>query len=248
MANEELEDFITIQVTGLVTEIRENIQRAKALTDDDRTNCLKILYQVENEHKRLKIEFYNKALFLIEEALQTSDPQKNLGQCKVIAGSLTEMLGVLSQSDERMKAKYACIITGSVASSLLVGITIGLIIVHCHPASFPQLGIQSTLAVSLAPLLGVVFATACFIRKITSANVFTVHRKLFDYGRSALAKCFPNYFENPTHESSGPEIATITRNSIDTFKINEDMWRDHQALATMKDSIRDELARLQKSD
>ncbi|CAF1415895.1 unnamed protein product [Adineta ricciae] len=81
-----------------------------------------------------------------------------------------------------------------------------------------------------------------------SIDVYTAPRRLFDFGRSTLAKSFPNYFENPTHEPSGSEIATIIKNSIDTLNINEELWQDHQALESMKNSIRHELARLQKSE
>ncbi|CAF1566131.1 unnamed protein product, partial [Didymodactylos carnosus] len=214
-------------------------------------------HRVETEHTRLKIEFLNESLILIDQALETSDQQKLIQiheawslalenvtrQCENLAGPLTEVFQVLSRNDQEMETKYTGVITGTVASSILVGIAVGLIITHCHPGSFLQYGCEKILPI--APLLAIVLATGCAIGKITSTDVRTVQRKL-DSARSILAKHFSNYIDSPTNGSSKSEVAIFIRKSIDMLNINEDIWQSREALEMMKDSIRSELKHLQE--
>jgi hypothetical protein len=254
-SNEELVALVITETKHLLAGIRKDIEETKVLTEEDRKNCAAICQRVETEHTRLKIEFLNESLILINQALETLDQQKLMQihrawslalqnvtrQCETFAGPLMKVLEILSQNDQEMKTKYAGVLTGTVASSVLVGIAVGLIIIHCHPGGFLQLGFENILANAIAPLLAIVLATGCVIGKITSIDLRTAHRKGLDFARSILAKHFPNYIDSPINDSSQLEVAMVIKKSIDTLHINEAIWQNREALEMIKNSIQNQL-------
>jgi hypothetical protein len=230
------------------------------LTEQDRQNCETICKRVEVEHTRLKIEFLRTPLWLIDQALGTSDPERlrqihqawslaleNVTQqCEKLAGPLIEVLQVLSRNNPQMEIKYSGVMTGAIVSSILVGVIVGVIIVRCHPSCLLQLGGKNTLVVAIAPLLGIVCATTCVIGTLMSTNLRTVYRKWLDSVPAILAKFFPNYIDSGINGTSESDVAMVIKNSIDKLNIDEDIWHNPEALEMIKQSIQNQLAHLQE--
>jgi hypothetical protein len=197
---------------------------------------------------------------LIDQALATSDEQRlkqihqtwswaldNVTrQCENLAGPLIEVLQVLSRNNPELETKYAVFITGTVVSSVLAGVAIGTIIAHYYSGSPLQSEYENIPAVSIGLLLAIVCATGYIIGKITSTNIRSVYRKWLDSAHYVLAKCFSSNIKNPLNNSSEPEIAKVIKNWIDTLNINEDLWRNHEALEIIKQSVQSQLQYLQE--
>jgi F0F1-type ATP synthase assembly protein I len=259
-ANEELVKLVTNQARDLLAQIRKDIEESSTLTDDDRKNCEAICQRVETEHKRLKSEFLRESLNLIDQALATSDEQRlkqihqtwswaldNVThQCENLAGPLIEVLQVLTRNNPEMETKYAAFVTGTVVSSVLTGVVIGIIIAHYRSSSPLQSEYENIPGVTIGLLLAIACATGCIIGKITSTNIRSVYQKWLDSVRYLLVKCFPSYAKNPIDISSEPEIAKVIKNSMDTLNINEELWRNHEALEIIKQSVQSQLQCLQE--
>jgi hypothetical protein len=152
-ANEQAVQLITQQTTDLLATIKNDISKAKSLTEEDRKNCETICQQANTEYNRLKIQFLQETLTLIDQALNTSD-QQILGQihrawslqldrvtrqCERIAGPLIEVMQILSKSDEQIGKKYWCFFGGAMVSFLLIGTAFGFFIAYYYPDSLENL-------------------------------------------------------------------------------------------------------------
>ena len=254
--NEELVQLVTNQARDLLTQIRKDVEETSNLTEDDRKNCEAICQRVETEHTRLKTEFLRESLKLIDQALQTSDKERlrqihetwswvlnNIThQCENLAGPLIEVLRVLSRNNPEMEIKYAAFMTGTVVSSVLAGVTIGIIIVHYRSSSLLPSEYENIPGAAIGLLLAVVGATGYIIGKLMATNARSVYQKGIDFARYILLKYFPNNNNiNSTNYTSEPEIAKMIKNSIDTLNINEDLWQNHEALDIIKQSIQRQL-------
>ncbi|CAF0981639.1 unnamed protein product [Adineta ricciae] len=260
-ATEELLSMITKETKTLLAEIHQDIQETKALTDDDRTKCMKICQQVENEHKRLKIQFLNQSISLIGQALETSDPQKILQirqawalalenlvrQCRTIACPLLELLGVLSRQDAKLGKKYAGLLTGAVLSSCLCGAAIVVLIAHYHPGCCFQLAAEAVLVVAGGALLAIAVAVGCITGCVTVARLRTVYSKCSDSVRLMLVSCFPCCFDGSTKDPNEAELASIIEKAINTLNIKEDTWFNRPALEMLKGSAETERDHLTNS-
>ncbi|CAF0860339.1 unnamed protein product [Didymodactylos carnosus] len=247
-ANEELVELVTKQAMDLLAEIRKDVEETKALTEEDRKNCMAICHRVETEHTRLKIEFLNESLILIDQALETSDQQKLIQiheawslvlknvthQCKTLVGPLMEVLRVLSRQDKNLGRKYAGLLAGAVVSSILCGAAVVVLIAHAHPGCCLQLATEAVLAVSVGALIAIAIALGCIAGCISIARLRIVYRKCSDSVRLILVKWFPHCFDGSSKDPSDSELANVIEQSINTLNIKQDIWRNRTALEMLK--------------
>jgi hypothetical protein len=249
-SNEELVALVTNQAKDLLAGIRKDIEETKALTEEDRKNCAAICQRVETEYTRLKIEFLNESLILIDQGLENSDQQKLMQihrawslalknvtqQCKNLVGPLMEVLRVLSRKDKNLKRKYARLLGGAVLCSILSGAAIVVLVAHFHPGCPFQLAVEAVIIVAGGALLAIAIAVGCITGCMSLARLRVVYRTCSDSVRLILNRCFPDCFDGSSKDPSDSDLANVIQKAVDTLNITEDIWQNRPALEMLKRS------------
>jgi hypothetical protein len=119
-ANIQMVNLITQQTIDLLAALKNDVSQAKAFSEEDRKNCVAICQRAEQDYNRVKKEFLEETLILIDQALETSDEnvlqQVHRGwslqlelvtrRCERIAAPIVEMLRTLSKNDSIIRKKY----------------------------------------------------------------------------------------------------------------------------------------------
>jgi hypothetical protein len=251
IANEQMVHLITQQTIDLLATMKTDISQAKSLTETDRKSCEAICQRAETEYNRLKMDFLQETLTLIDQALNTSDQQilqqihcawslqldHVTHQCERIACPLVEMLRILVRNDKSIRKKYWVYIGGATMSTLLAGIAIGFLIAHCHPGCPLQLAAEAIVLVSLGALAAIALGIGCIIGVIDINTIWTINQRCSDSVKLIINKNFGQL----------AELTLLIKDSIATLKITEDMWQKHVVLASIRRSVDTELKHLQRA-
>jgi hypothetical protein len=245
VANEKIVQSITEQTIGLLSTIKTDISQAKALNEEDRKNCEEICQRAEVEYNRLKKEFLEETLILINRALNTSN-KNNLGQldhvtrqCGQIANPLIDIMLMLSRNDEQNEKKYWYFFGSAMISILLLGTAIGYFIAYYHPDSFGKMIGKGTLLLGAGALAVTAIVASC-------TNICSQENGICSNENTQLVSARPllNYFNGRTQNSSTSELATRMEQSIATFNITQDIWQNREALESIKKSVEVQLKNL----
>jgi hypothetical protein len=256
IANEQMVHLITQQTIDLLATMKTDISQAKSLTETDRKSCEAICQRAETEYNRLKMDFLQETLTLIDQALNTSDQQilqqihcawslqldHVTHQCERIACPLVEMLQMLSQSDEKIGKKYWFFLGGAVVSILLIGTAFGFFIACYYPLSLVQLVGKGIFVMGAGALATTAIAANCKTICMPQDDVCTNEAT-----RLILDKRFVNYWNSETQDSSTSEWATRMKRTIVTLNITEDMWQNREVLESIKTFAEGQFKSLQNS-
>ncbi|CAF1481949.1 unnamed protein product [Adineta ricciae] len=250
--------MISNQATKLIEEIQKDIANEKEISDRTYKACNTILQDIQQEYLRIQIEFIEETQILITKALQ--EPNKRFhetwlqifdmyaGRCHQITGPILQVLNSVASESKRLQNKYRLLLAGTTAFLVVFTVFIGGLVLHFLPEAWCCFTLTAgglALAADGA-LLAAGLAIACVIGAMNTSAIRAVYDRCTSELQTLLTKHLPCLFNVHKNTVTSAELQQAIKDSIDTFKIKEDVWINIDTLEMLKRSTVRELYALKQ--
>ncbi|UJR17879.1 hypothetical protein I4U23_004778 [Adineta vaga] len=245
--------LISDQATQLIKQIQKDIENEKEISERTYKTCNAILQDAHKEYIRIQIEFIEETKILIMKALQ--EPNTRFHQtwlhifdiaatkCQQITGPILQVLNSVALESNRLKHKYRSFVAGATAASVVSTVLIGALIMHYLPVSMCCFTLSAG-GVALAAggaLLAAGLAITCVIGAMNVSAIRIMYDKCTSEIQTLLTKYLPCLFNAQKNVVTTEELYQAIKDSLNAFKIKEDIWTNVDILEMLQRSTDREL-------
>ncbi|CAF1344794.1 unnamed protein product [Adineta steineri] len=240
--------IISNQATQLIEQIQRDIENENKLSERTYKTCNTILQDAHKDYIRIQIEFVEETKNLITKALQEPNIRFHktwlhafdmfAARCEQIAGPILQVLNSVALESSRLKDKYQKFVAGATASSVVFTVLIGGLITHFLPASICCFTLSAG-AIALTAggaLLAAALAISCIIGAMNIASIRAVYDRCTSELQLLLTKYLPCIFNAQKNVITKEELNQAIKDSLNTFKIKEDVWTNVDILEMLERS------------
>jgi hypothetical protein len=250
--------LVSDQATNLIKQIQADIQNEKQLSDRTRETCDEILNNAHKEYIRTQIAFVEETKILIEKALREPHVKFHktwlhifdisTSYCEQITGPILQVLNSVAIESSHLQHKYHRLIGSAVASSIVCTVLVSGLVMHYLPDTLCCFTLSAG-GVALAiygALLVAGLGIACIIGAMEVASIRAMYDKCTSELQTLLTKCMPYIFNAQKNVVTREELYQAIKDSLNTFKIKEDVWTNVDTLEMLKRSTDRELDNLKQ--
>ncbi|CAF4479123.1 unnamed protein product, partial [Rotaria sp. Silwood2] len=209
------------------------------------------------EYIRIQIAFVEQTKILIGKALQEPHVRFHetwmqvfdmfASQCHQITDPILQVLKFVAIESDSLKHKYRTFVSCTAASSTVFTVLVGGLVMHFLPANACCFTLDAgavLLAVARA-LLAAGLSIAFVIGAIDVAAIRTLYDKCTNDIQTLLTKYMPFIFNVQKNVVTQEELNQAIKDTINTFKIKENVWVNADTLKQSADRELDVLKQKQ---
>ena len=250
---------LTGQTKNLITQIQEDIENEKQLSDRTCKSCTTILADSQKKYNRIQMAFIEETQILIQKAI--SDPSQKYhqtwmhifdiytSQCEQLTGPILQVLNSVAIESARLRDKYRHLVAGATSATVIATVLIGGLVMHFLPASICCFTLTAGgVGASIGAAIVVAGLAIAFVSgAIKTETIRTTYDRCTSEIKLLLAKSFPSLLNGKKNVITAHELNKTMREALNALKITKDVWLNLDTLEMLKRSAARELETLKEN-